>query len=93
LDSAADKDKVRVDTLFAMSDADFRGPDIDLHYAVARFFAQWLDARRASWPFYSGWRDGYTDDRAGEKAFRATVGKMPAEVNDEWIAWVRRLTR
>jgi hypothetical protein len=39
--------KLRVDALFAMSDADFRGPDIDLHYAVARFFAQWLNARRA----------------------------------------------
>jgi hypothetical protein len=93
LDSAANKDKVRVDALFAMSDADFRGPDIDLHYAIARFFAQWLDARKALWPFYCGWRDGYTDDRSGEKAFRAAVGKMPAEVNDEWIAWVRQLTR
>jgi hypothetical protein len=93
LDSAADKDKVRADALFAMSDADFRGPDVDLHYAVARFFTQWLEARGALWPFYSGWRDGYTDDRSGEKAFRAAVGRMPAEVNDEWMAWVRQLTR
>ncbi len=92
LDSAAEKDKPRVGALFAMSDADFRGPDIDLHYAVARFFAQWLDARRALWPFYRGWRDGYADDRTGEKAFRAAVGKMPAGVNDEWIAWVRGLS-
>jgi hypothetical protein len=92
LDSAADKDKLRVDALFVMSDADFRGRDIDLHYAVARFFAQWLDARRALWPFYCGWRDGYTDDKSGEKAFRAAVGTMPAEVNGEWIAWVRQLS-
>jgi hypothetical protein len=33
--------------LFGMSDADFRGPDIDLRYAIARILAQWLDARRA----------------------------------------------
>ncbi len=93
LDSPADKDKVRVDALFAMTDPDFRGPDIDLHYAVARFFAQWLDARGALWPFYRGWRDGYTDDKSGEKAFRAAVGRMPAEINSEWIAWVRELSR
>jgi hypothetical protein len=43
--------------------------------------------------FYSGWRDGYIDDGTGLKAFRAAFGRMPAEVNDEWIAWVRVLTR
>jgi hypothetical protein len=68
LDSAADKDKVRADALVAKSDAEFRGPNIDLHYAVARFFARWLYTRKALWPFYSDWRDRYTDDRAGEKA-------------------------
>jgi hypothetical protein len=92
LDSAAEKGNLRVDALFAMSDAYFRGPDIDLHYAIARFFAQWLDARRALWPFYCGWRDGYMDDGSGEKAIRAAVGKMPSDVNDEWITWVRQLS-
>jgi hypothetical protein len=57
--------KLRVDALFAMSDADFRGPDIDLHYAVARFFAQWLDARRAlCFSTAAGVTDTSTTERA-----------------------------
>lgn len=69
LDSVTDKGKLRVDALFAMSDADFRGPDIDLHYAIARFFAQWLDARRALWPFYRRWRDGYWTMEPAKRPF------------------------
>jgi len=39
----------------------------------------------------SRWRDTYTADKRGAKAFRAVVGKTPAQVNKRWVRWVKRL--
>jgi hypothetical protein len=91
LDAADEKDKVTLPALFALSDDAFRGDAEKLHYAMARYFCQWLDSRGQLWPFYRSFRDHVADDPTGEKAFVAVVGKTPAEMNDEWTRWVRAL--
>jgi hypothetical protein len=81
----------RLDVLFGMSDATFRDDDETLHYAMARYACQWLDQRGKLWAFYRAWRDGIDTDPTGEHAFVAAMGQTPAEANETWQAWVRRL--
>jgi hypothetical protein len=77
--------------LFGMSDSTFRGRLEDLHYAMARYFCQWLDSKKLLWKFYRRWRDTHATDPTGIKAFRAVVGKSPAESTAEWHRWLRKL--
>ena len=86
-----ERDEARLDALFGMANARFRGESEGLHYASARYVCQWLDARGQLWPFYRAWRDGVASDPTGERAFRAVTGKSPREANDEWTTWVKRL--
>jgi hypothetical protein len=81
----------RLDALFGMTDAAFRDGDEPLHYAMARYACQWLDQRGKLWAFYRAWRDTRDTDPTGERAFAAVVGQTPAEANDAWQAWVKRL--
>ena len=90
LTSKTERSKARLDALFAMSDAEFRGPDEDLHYAMARELCQWLDSRGQLWPFYRAWRDSPThDSTTGESAFLRIVGETPEQADAEWVKWVR----
>jgi hypothetical protein len=91
LASSRDRDAVRVETLFAMSDDAFGGPGRDLHYAMARFLCQWLDANGWLWPFYRRWRDTAGPDPSGESAFTTVVGESPAQATPVWVAWVKGL--
>jgi hypothetical protein len=93
LQSKEEKDGVTLDALFAMSDETFRGNHEDLHYAMARFFAQWLDGKGKLWDFYHAYRDHVETDPRGEKAFQDTVGSTPAEASSEWIKWVKPLRK
>jgi hypothetical protein len=86
--STTERDKARLDALFGMSDTFFRGKDEDLHYAQARYFAQWMDDHGKLWPFYHRWRDNHADDPTGEKSFKETMGMTPAEAHDAWAKWV-----
>jgi hypothetical protein len=88
---ASKKDEARLDALFGMSDDTFRGDGEDLHYAMARYACQWLDAHGQLWPFYKAWRDGVADDADGVKAFSKIVGASPAAANATWGRWVRAL--
>ena len=72
-----------------MPDQDFRGPDQDLHYAASRYLCQWLDDRGALWPFYRAWRDDWAADPTGSHAFKRAVGAAPADVQAEWVDWIR----
>lgn len=87
----AERTTTRLDALFGMSDATFRGEAEDLHYAMARYVCQWLDARNELWAFYQRWRDDAKDDPTGEKSFAAVVGQTPAEANAAWVTWVTAL--
>ena len=89
IDSPRERDAARLDALFGMSNQDFVSRDRDLHYAMARFACQWLDSRGLLWPFYSAFRDGFTDDPTGEKTFERVVGQTPAQANDAWTKWLR----
>jgi len=91
LKSETDRADVALPKLFAMSDKEFRGPNESLNYATARYFCMWLEGKKKLWPFYQAWRDGYENDKSGEKAFLATMGKTPEEMNEDWSKWVLSL--
>jgi hypothetical protein len=91
LASRKERSEARLDALFGMPDDAFRGTDEDLHYAMARYACKWLDDRGKLWDFYRAWRDSVAEDRTGEAAFKAAVGMSPADANDAWTAWVKRL--
>ena len=40
----------------------------------------WMDGQSKLWPFYHAWRDGFSSDPTGERAFATTMGKTPAEL-------------
>jgi len=77
--------------LFAMSNDEFRGTREDLNYATARYFCQWMDGQKKLWSFYRAYRDHVATDPTGEKAFVATMGKTPTELDAAWAAWVTAL--
>jgi hypothetical protein len=91
LSLAEERGKVSVERLFSLSDARFRDQDEDLNYALARYVCQWLDERRALWPFYRGWRDGYQSDKDGSVAFARATGMTPKEATAPFLTWLRRL--
>lgn len=78
-------------TLFAMTNKQFRGDHEGLHYAMARYFCQWMDTQKKLWPFYRAWRDDWAHDPTGEKAFEAATGKTPADLDAAWASWVTAL--
>lgn len=85
------KEHTTLPTLFSLSDAQFRDDDESLHYAMARYFCQWMDAHGHLWKFYQSWRDDFKNDPTGEKSFRAVTGKSVAEADKEWRVWVQGL--
>jgi hypothetical protein len=99
LASPRERDLVRIDSFFGMDDRDFAGfsratMSIDtsrqqLHYALARSFAVWLDAKGQLWPFYHAWRDSFASDPTGEKAFTAVTGMSPTAADAAWLAWAK----
>jgi hypothetical protein len=91
LASKKERDQVRVDALFGMTDDTFRDDDESLHYAMARYLCQWLDERGKLWAFYRAWRDGVAGDATGARAFEAAVGQTPADANEDWVRWVNRI--
>jgi len=91
LSSQSEREEAALHNLFGLSDEAFRGAKEDLHYATARYTCQWLDDHGKLWEFYQGWRDGYSDDRTGERAFTRAVGRSPEEANHDWTRWVLSL--
>jgi hypothetical protein len=86
-----DKDDAGIDRLFGMTDDTFRGEHEGRHYAMARYFCQWLDERDQLWPFYRQWRDAVGADPTGEKTFVVVVGKSPAAAAPEFRKWLLAL--
>jgi len=90
--SAAERRDARLDALFGMTDEAFREESLEkLHYATARYVCQWLDARGLLWPFYRAFRDRFSEDPTGAKAFAAVTHQTPGEANAAWTAWVKAL--
>ncbi|HQY59930.1 MAG TPA: hypothetical protein PK141_00915 [Polyangiaceae bacterium] len=78
-------------TLFGMADDVFRDDDEALHYALARYFCQWLDERGELWPFYRAYRDERRADPTGAATFKRVVGTTPEEAEAPFLAWLSRL--
>jgi hypothetical protein len=95
LRSKDEKDDVTISALFGLNDTQFRDEKEDLHYAMARFFCQWLDSKGRLWDFYHAYRDHAEDDPKGTKAFAGTLatGTTPEAANAEWTHWVLSLRR
>lgn len=91
LASHATRAKATPRTLFGMADDTFRDSDEALHYALARYFCQWLDERGKLWPFYRAYRDSWATEPSGSAAFERVVGTSPAEAEAPFLAWLSRL--
>jgi hypothetical protein len=91
MNSAKEDPSIRLETLFTISDEAFRGDSEDLHYAMARYFCQWMDEKGKLWPFYRAWRDNVKEDPRGEKAFIEVVGKTPKDASADWRRWLHAL--
>ena len=91
LRSAEERDEASLPALLALTDAEFRNGDEDLHYASARYLCQWLDQQGKLWSFYRRYREHHAEDSSGAASYAAVVGKTPAEANGAWSSWVKRL--
>lgn len=89
--SKQEKDWAQLPNLFGMEDRVFRGDREDLNYAMARYFAQWMDTKGWLWPFYQRWRDDFANDPTGARSFQTVTGKTPEEANAQWTRWVKAL--
>lgn len=89
--TTSERDDARLDRLFGMPDATFRGDKEDLNYATARYVCQWLDEKGKLWPFFQKWKDDVQNDPTGEKSFREVVGMTPVEAHAVWSKWVLAL--
>ena len=74
-------------------DEDIAVPLRLLHYSWARYVCQWMDSQGQGklWPFYRAWRDDFTNDRMGLRAFAQVMGQTAKDANDAWVAWVLKL--
>ena len=77
--------------LFGTTYESFRDEHEDLHYAMARYLCQWLDARNQLWPFYRAFRDHRAEDPTGRATFAKVVGKSPEEIGETWRSWALNL--
>jgi hypothetical protein len=91
LSSRTTRAKALPHTLFGMADGVFRDDDEALHYALARYFCQWLDERGKLWPFYRAYRDDKRADPSGAATFKRVVGTTPEEAEAPFLAWLSRL--
>jgi hypothetical protein len=91
LTSQVDKSDVGLEQLFGLSDETFRDSKEDLHYTMARYFCLWMQTRGWLWDFYQRWRDHVATDPTGKEAFVAVTGRTLAELNADWLQYVRLL--
>jgi len=77
--------------LVATTTAEFRGANEGLHYAEARYLALYLQRKGLLVRFYKRFRDGAKQDPTGAKTLAAVTGKPTAELEKEWVAWVKTL--
>ena len=81
-------------TIRAMiSDADFRGANVGLNYAHARYFCMYLQQQGKLVEFYQAFRESHRDDPTGEKTLRRVLGEDGWKTIDEpfrrWVLTLR----
>jgi len=77
--------------LVATTDAEFRGQNVGLHYAEARYLALYLQEKGLLPRFYRAFRDKFEDDPTGAKPLAAVTGLALPALEKEWVAWVKTL--
>jgi hypothetical protein len=77
--------------LVATTTAEFRGAKESLHYAEARYLCMYLQKLGVLKRFYREFRDGFKEDRTGAKTLVKVTGKPLADLEREWVAWVKTL--
>ena len=82
---------VALEKLVATTTAEFRGANEGLHYAEARYLAMYLQKLVLLQRFYREFRDGAKKDPTGAKTLATVTGKGIAELEKEWVAWVKTL--
>ena len=88
INSRNEREHARIDNLFGMQDATFRGDGESLNYSLARYFCLWMEQNNLLWDFYHQWKDNYESDTTGEKAFTRVVGQSPSDANQAWQRWL-----
>jgi hypothetical protein len=82
---------VPLETLVATTDAQFRGENVGLHYAEARYLALYLQRQKLLRRFYREFRTNHAADPTGRKSLERLVGKPLAELQKDWVPWILRL--
>jgi len=82
---------VPLEKLVATTAAEFRGENMGLHYAEARYLAMYLQKLGLLRRFYREFRDGVKQDPTGAKTLVAVTGKPIPTLEKDWVAWVKTL--
>ena len=77
--------------LIATTDRQFRGANSGLHYAEARYLCMYLQTKGWLRTFYRKFRDNYPNDKTGAKTLVAVTGRPIAQLQNEWLPWVKGL--
>jgi hypothetical protein len=91
LSSPLERRTTTLTALFALSNGAFRDGAEDLHYAMARYFCQWMDQNGKLWDFYHQYRDNVLVDPTGESAFREVTSTSLQSAQEPWARWVKGL--
>jgi hypothetical protein len=101
LASKVEQASTRLDALFGMSTQAFRASAGEgdaaatnealrmLHHAMARSVCAWMDHQGRLWPFFEAWRDTFSTDPTGEKAFEKVMASTPTALNGKWVEWAK----
>jgi hypothetical protein len=77
--------------LVELTDAAFHDEHEALHYALARYACQWLEAEGLLWPLYRELRTSVGRDESVTQTFARVVGHTPAEADTPFRQWVLSL--
>ncbi|MBL7223175.1 MAG: hypothetical protein ISS72_04920 [Candidatus Brocadiae bacterium] len=80
-----------LDKLLAMPAAEFRGRDVGLHYAQARYVVLHLQRQGLLRRFYRSFRDSHKTDPTGSKTLARVTGQSLGEFEKAWTPWVLTL--
>lgn len=91
-DAIKDGSYTNLKRLLNTSDDEFYGDNSGFNYAQARYLCMFLQEKGMLRAYYKAFRDNYTDDKTGRKTIEKIYGKELAELEKDYLDWVRTLT-
>ncbi len=70
---------------------DFRGRNVGLNYAQARYFCMYLQEQGLLAKYYRAFRANYKDDPEGLRTAQKILGEKWLTIDEDFQAWVLRL--